>query len=441
MIPIIWGTSPLELPNEMYGTSRGYPTEEIAYTVPPESAEVIKRAIYDVMAGFEGDNFDPGMVINEGFLPPALLGREYEQELPVINAPSAPSWTLVSGELPEGLKLQDGKITGTPTEEKKAGFTVKAEADGETAERRLTLYAEKERPLEIVEPEIKKLARDEYFLTTLKSEGAIGRTTWSIAEGEGEMPKGFRLNDSGLLLGTPGESGTFEPTLRVTDNHPVEPRTATRQLTIEVGPPSEGTAIVPRVTEEWKQDGKLDEPFWDFKHEIKKDGKTAGTFSLVYIEDPEKRNPSKTRDLLLAVKVDAAENSPVPPEAVHVYIDAAHNRELIYNEDDLHWYVEKSGKDEVPQGYKSDHALDEAVTVNDDGSWQMEVEISRKVFAGFGVHTTFGPNISYGFDVAIGSVEDPEQRAYWQGDPSIDEDTSGFGSIVLEGPEAAEEEE
>jgi hypothetical protein len=194
------------------------------------------------------------------------------------------------------------------------------------------------------------------------------------------------------------------------------------------------------VTEEWTQDGKLDETFWSFDYPVRaEDGSVIGAFSIVYYENPEKR-PVKSRNLLLAVKVAAAENAPVPTESVHLYLDMAHNREEIYNEDDVHYMVTKDGKDEMVQGYKGDNAFDEAVTVNDDGSWQMEVEISRKVFAGFGIHTTFGPNVTYGFDLAIGAKEDPEQRVYYFGDPSIDKDTTGFGTIALEGPEAPEED-
>jgi hypothetical protein len=37
-----------------------------------------------------------------------------------------------------------------------------------------------------------------------------------------------------------------------------------------------------------------------------------------------------------------------------------------------------------------------------------------------------------GFDIVIGSVEDPQQRGYWFGDPPIEEDTSGFGSLIIE---------
>jgi hypothetical protein len=88
--------------------------------------------------------------------------------------------------------------------------------------------------------------------------------------------------------------------------------------------------------------------------------------------------------------------------------------------------------DEVIQGYKNARALDEAVTVGKDGSWVMEVEVSRKAFAGRGVHTKFGPNVTYGFELAVGSKDDPTKRIYYFSGPKAETDTSVFGSIVLE---------
>jgi len=40
-----------------------------------------------------------------------------------------------------------------------------------------------------------------------------------------------------------------------------------------------------------------------------------------------------------------------------------------------------------------------------------------------------------GFAIAVGSIEDPQARGYWHGNASIEEDTSGFGSIVIESSE------
>jgi hypothetical protein len=92
----------------------------------------------------------------------------------------------------------------------------------------------------------------------------------------------------------------------------------------------------------------------------------------------------------------------------------------------------RDGKQEIVQGYRAMKRFDKAVKLNDDGTWQAEIEIHNRGFEQNDVFKEFGPHATYGFDIAIGSVEAPQQRGYWFGDPSIEEDTSGFGSLIIE---------
>jgi hypothetical protein len=380
------------------------------------------------------------MVINSGYMAPGVVGHRYDQPLPVVNAPQEPRWTIQDGKLPAGLQLADGRIQGTPTEAAEADLKLKAAAGQQTAQRTVRLIVDPDLPLEIPGQDLDlNVARTTYFYHNFKATGGVGRVTWSVAHGQ--LPPGLKLVDSGLLMGTPGAKGTFEMTVQAVDQHPAGPRTATRELTIKSGPAPANSIHARRVTEKWQQDGKLDEEFWKLNRVLKDaKGNEVARFDVVWFEDPENRRPAKTRDLILAVRITGTSTDALPLESIHMYLDTRHNREIIYNEDDLHWVAyaatnrqgEKVVGDDVVQGYKGSNAFDQAGVVEDDRPVVMEVEVSRKVFAGHGVHTTFGPNNTYGFELAVGSREDPEKRAYLFSGPKADRDTSVFGNLVIE---------
>ncbi len=437
---MIFNENPIGYPSAVLEARGGRAREEVAFDLGRDTARPIQRLVWDTLAEYEHDAVDTGMVINSGHLPPGVVGHTYDEPLPIVNAPAEPEWTIGEGELPAGLELTEGRITGTPMDTAEVNLGLKAEAEGQKSERAVKLLIEEDKPLAIPEPDLEmNVARNRYIYHTFKATGGVGRVRWSVAGGE--LPKGLMLVDGGLLMGTPGEKGSFPVTVEATDQHPAGPRTATRELTFEVGPAAGGVLRARRVTQEWTQDGRLDEPFWKLDNVLTDDrGNEVARFDAVWYEGPDDRRRVKTRDLLLAIKVTGESSDALPLESVHLYLDCRHNREIIYNEDDLHYVAfpgenregERVVADEVVQGYKSGRHFDQAGAFSDDGTWLMEVEISRKVFAGHGVHTTFGPNVTYGFDLAVGSRDDPGKRAYLFGGPEADKDTSVFGSLVLE---------
>ncbi len=442
MAAMIFGESPIGYPADVFLARGGRVSEEIAFDLGKETAGAIQRVVWDTLAGYEHDGVDTGMVIDAGWLPPAVVGLAYDQRLPLANAPDEVAWTLEGGKLPGGLKLAGGRITGTPTRAAEAELTLRAEA-GDQADRRVVrLAVDENKPLAIPAPKLNlDLPRDTYLDHRFAADGAVGRVAWSVADGN--LPAGLMLTDAGLLLGTPGEKGRFPVTLEARDRHPAGPRTARRRIAFEVAPAAKGAIRVKRTTGKWTQDGKLDEPFWAFDHAVKdKAGREIARFALAWCEDPANRRPERTRDLLLAVKVTAKPAEALPTEAVHVYLDCRHNREIIYNADDIHYVLRRLDKahrgrwygHDLVRGYKPMRNFDAAVTVHDDGTWQGEVRLERGLFSGHGVHTSFGPNVTYGFDLAVGSADDASKRAYWHSGPKADRDTSVFGTIVIEHP-------
>ncbi len=449
MAAMIFQESPLGYPCEVLKAGGGYVrTDEVAFDVGKDTAAAIQRIVWDTLAEYKHDGVDTGMVINAGRLPPGVAGLAYDQPLPVVNAPGGVSWEIVRGDLPAGLTLAKGRIAGTPTETGTVELTLRATSrdpkakDPETATRAVALTIAPDDPLAI--PVQKRLTlkpkRDEYVHHQLKADGAVGRVTWSVAEGK--LPPGLLLTDGGMLMGTPGAEGLFAATLQAADRHPKGPRTATRTLAFVVGPPSEGAIRARKVTDEVRRDGKLDEGFWSLDRVLRDaKGNEVGRFDVVWYEDPTDRRAYRTRKLVLAVTLAPDAASAIPNESVHLYIDTRHNRETIYNEDDLHYVFRRNDGPRAPrpfggelvQGYKATRHFREGVRVAEDGGWTVEMEIRRGVFAGRGVHTTFGPDVTYGFDLAIGSADDPAKRVYFRGGPKADKDTTAFGSLVIAG--------
>ena len=129
------------------------------------------------------------------------------------------TWSLAAGTLPAGMSLAAGSglLSGTPTVTGGFPITVRAtDANGCFGERVLTLT--------IVCPTINVspaslsngTAGVVYPGATFTQTGGVGTIAWSLAAGT--LPTGLSLNPvSGLLSGTPLQTGAFPITVRATD--------------------------------------------------------------------------------------------------------------------------------------------------------------------------------------------------------------------------------
>jgi hypothetical protein len=68
----------------------------------------------------------------------------------------------------------------------------------------------------------------------LQARNGVPPLKWTVALGT--MPGGLKLGEDGLLSGTPGTTGVFRFTLKVTDSTRT-PQTAAREFTLRVAPP------------------------------------------------------------------------------------------------------------------------------------------------------------------------------------------------------------
>ena len=142
------------------------------------------------------------------------------------------TWSVSSGKLPDGLKLNasTGKISGSPTKSGSYTFTVKArDKNGAAATKSFTIKVT-ETALTGTIPALG--TRLGYYSGSLKASGGTKPYTWSVDAGK--LPDGTKLTYSGTkaaILGTLTKAGTYTFTLKVKDKNGAASR---KKFTIKV---------------------------------------------------------------------------------------------------------------------------------------------------------------------------------------------------------------
>lgn len=155
------------------------------------------------------------------------------------QGPTPFSWSLVAGNLPDGLSL-DGpscgvhcaRIFGTPKTVQTTTFTVQVQDSvGNTAQQAFSLTINPPRPLVITTPSTccPPGTVGTFYQVHFFADGGVQPWSWSLVAGQ--VPPDLRLDQSGLLSGTPTAAGTFTFTVMVTDNVGAQ---ATGQFSITV---------------------------------------------------------------------------------------------------------------------------------------------------------------------------------------------------------------
>jgi hypothetical protein len=176
-------------------------------------------------------------------LPRGSVGTSYSQQLGGTGGQTPYTWSLQSGNLPEGLSLNPtGIIQGNPEREGAASFVIKltdATAASVTATLVITINpAVVQLTVETVSLPDGVVGAD--YSQTLKAIGGTAPYRWTIKSGT--LPAGLTMTAEGLISGRPVTNGEQTFTVEVADQ---SGQTATKQLAIDVDPAPQFTVLTP----------------------------------------------------------------------------------------------------------------------------------------------------------------------------------------------------
>lgn len=178
-------------------------------------------------------------------LPAGSAGVSYLAGIDASGGTPPYTWSVTAGSLPAGLTMQpsSGVISGTPTTQGSATFTVAAQDSSPTKQTQsapLTVAIGAPGPLVITTFSLLNGALNSPYSATLAAVGGTPPYTWSVIAGG--LPRGVALNSStGAISGTPTSAGTATFTVMVADaSSPHE--TQTQGLSLTVGNAAEACA-------------------------------------------------------------------------------------------------------------------------------------------------------------------------------------------------------
>lgn len=170
-------------------------------------------------------------------LPRGSVGTTYSQNLGASGGQTPYTWSLVSGNLPEGLALNPaGIIAGTPERAGTTSFSLKlTDAVGASVNATLSV---------VVNPPITVLALDtismpdgtigQDYSQALRATGGNTPYRWEIVQGR--LPDGLQLTEAGVIQGKPTTVGEQDFEIRISDQ---TGQSLSRELSIDIDPAPE----------------------------------------------------------------------------------------------------------------------------------------------------------------------------------------------------------
>ncbi|MDP3953900.1 MAG: Ig domain-containing protein, partial [bacterium] len=175
-------------------------------------------------------------------LPDAPTNNTYSQALQVISGTYPFTWSVISGALPTGLTLSpSGVISGTATNPGTYNFTIEvvdANFIAEMVDLSIIVHPAPDIITSVLPPATLNIEYSQPIIAT----GGATPYVWSISVGS--LPTGIHISDSGLLTGTPVQTGTFVFTIQITD---LNSSKTSREFTLEVNPINIETTLLPDV--------------------------------------------------------------------------------------------------------------------------------------------------------------------------------------------------
>jgi hypothetical protein len=225
------GTLPAGLSLATNGVLSGTPTETgsfpITVTATDENGCSGTSGTYTIVIACQT------ITVNNPANANGTAGSAFSETFTSTDAVGAVDYALASGALPAGLTLgADGVLSGTPTETGSFPITVTATDEngcsGTSATYTIVIGCQ---TITVTNPSNTSGTLEVAFSETFTESGAIGTATFTLESGT--LPAGVSLAASGVLSGTPTESGAFPITVTVTDGNGCTGTSATYSLTID----------------------------------------------------------------------------------------------------------------------------------------------------------------------------------------------------------------
>jgi hypothetical protein len=161
----------------------------------------------------------PAPNITTTTLPSGTVGQPYNQILQATGGTGGLVWSIVAGNLPAGLNVDQptGVISGTPlVPAGTSSFTVRvADAAGQDDTQGLSITVNLANPPTITTTTLPGGTVGQVYSQTLQATGGIGLLSWTLSGGS--LPAMLSLSPNGVISGTPTNQGTSNFTVRVTD--------------------------------------------------------------------------------------------------------------------------------------------------------------------------------------------------------------------------------
>ncbi len=181
-------------------------------------------------------------------LPTSTVGVAYSTTLAATGGTPPLSWSVSAGVPPPGLTLNasSGVLSGTPTQAGTFNFTAQVSDRYQATHSRAFALTINARPTITTTSPLPAFTVGVAYSTTLAATGGTLPLSWSVRAGT--PPPGLTLNSSsGVLSGTPTQSGTFNFTAQVRDNVQATDSRAFA-VTINARPTITTTAPLPAFT-------------------------------------------------------------------------------------------------------------------------------------------------------------------------------------------------
>lgn len=207
---------------EISGIPTGTSNSNYSFTVRDQTSPTPQTATRTLQLTIGGASPDLVIATNSP-LPAGTITQPYNATLISSGGTGGKTWDLSSGSLPAGLILSpSGVISGTPQASGTFSPTVRVRDSGnpqDTATKQLSLRINLPAAPRITTTSLPAGTVNADYDQTVSVTGGIGTLVWGVTSGA--LPPGLTLHaSSGNISGEPTQTGSFNFTLRVTDQTP-----------------------------------------------------------------------------------------------------------------------------------------------------------------------------------------------------------------------------